>query len=654
VVAVRTRRGVVAGILAAFALALPAAAAGAEPAKEKVRCATEDVGGGDWPSYGHDDRNSRFQPHEKVISPGDAPLLTPAWTFSVAEAGGQGDIAGTPVIDGGCAYVATSNGWVFALNADTGETVWKRQAPGEGNAYGSVGVTAKRVYVGLNRTSASLTGCPQEEKCLGPYMIALDRKTGKRVWASRPLDHQRGSDLYASPVFYEGVLMIGVSGGIAELSPGEEDRNNFQGSMNFLDARTGRILKKTWTIHAPGKPDDEYAGGGIWATPAIDRRAGVAYVGTSNPYIPSAAHPRAGAVLKLAIDRDRRNFGKILAFGEGTPEEYLEAFSDTPCIDFPGNVPPYPTGLGECTDLDLDFGASPNLFRGPDGRKLVGAGQKSGVYHVFDAQTMEPVWSTAVGPPSYVGGIVGSTAYDGESVYGPITVPGYAWSLSGDDGAYRWIAPIGDGLHWGPPVAVANGVVYSVDFTGFLNAFDARTGLVLAKRPLALGGTNTLPSSSWGGVSIARHTIYAAVGTSGGGDGFVVAFQPGGVNDLDDDLGETIDGLGEGGDGGGGGGSSGGSDLPIVAGPLAATTGYATPTATAPVGGPLDFSNLDNVQHDVSSVETTPAGDPLFRTPLIGLGETVPVEGLDRVESGRSYEFFCTLHPGMRGNLVVR
>ena len=67
---------------------------------------------------------------------------------------------------------------------------------------------------------------------------------------------------------------------------------------------------------------------------------------------------------------------------------------------------------------------------------------------------------------SAVGGIVGSTAYDGRSIYGPITVPGYLWSLQAATGGPRWIAPVADVAHYGEPVAVANGVVYTVDLTG--------------------------------------------------------------------------------------------------------------------------------------------------------------------------------------------
>lgn len=60
------------------------------------------------------------------------------------------------------------------------------------------------------------------------------------------------------------------------------------------------------------------------------------------------------------------------------------------------------------------------------------------------------------------------------------------------------------------------------------------------------------------------------------------------------------------------------------------------------------------MQHDVVAEDAGPDGMPLFRTPLIGTGQSAPVEGLDRVESGRSYGFFCSLHTNMRGTLTVR
>jgi plastocyanin len=450
-------------------------------------------------------------------------------------------------------------------------------------------------------------------------------------------------------VIFGNTLLIGVSGGSAELGD-ESDRIAFQGSMNFLDTRTGRVLRKTWTIHPPQKPDDDYAGATIWSTPAIDRREKVAYAGTGNPFRPQAEHQHANAVLKFNVDRRSRRFGKIVGSYKGDIDEYLPALSQLPCYDFPSNNPPwYPQGIGSCGDIDMDFGASPNLFTGPDGRKLVGEGQKSGVYHVFEARTMKPVWKQVVGPPTAVGGIVGSTAHDGEAVYGPITVPGYLWSVAAGDGAHRWFGPIGDGAHWGPPVAVANGVVYTVDLTGYLDAYDARSGVLLARRPLALGGGGPA-SLSWGGVAVARNTVYAGVGLGSLSEGFIVAFKPGGPGDAPGDVQETL--------GGALGGGGGGGQMPvgsaIIAGPGSTATGYATPVMATRVGGPLSFVNLDPVAHDVTSDEKGPDGRPLFASKVSGLGEVAPVQGLDRVKSGQTYPFFCSLHPGMRGNLIVQ
>jgi outer membrane protein assembly factor BamB len=298
----------------------------------------------------------------------------------------------------------------------------------------------------------------------------------------------------------------------------------------------------------------------------------------------------------------------------------------------------------------MDFGASPNLFRDDKGRKLVGAGQKSGVYHVFDAKTMKPVWSQITGVPTSVGGIVGSTAVDGDAIYGPDTIPGYVWSIKRSDGGYRWLGPISDGAHWGPPVAFANGVVYSVDFHGFLDAFDARNGVQLLKRPLVLGGGGPL-GISWGGVSIARNTVFASVGVLGLADGFVVAFRRGGTDDLVADVQETDLG-------GGGGGGGSGPGVPagpsIVSGPGAASTGYATPAMISFAGSKVSYTNLDNVLHDVTAADKGADGRPLFQSKLIGLGESAAVEGTEKLESGKSYGFYCSVHPGMKGTLRVQ
>ncbi|MGH2807232.1 MAG: cupredoxin domain-containing protein [Actinomycetota bacterium] len=98
--------------------------------------------------------------------------------------------------------------------------------------------------------------------------------------------------------------------------------------------------------------------------------------------------------------------------------------------------------------------------------------------------------------------------------------------------------------------------------------------------------------------------------------------------------------------------------------------GYATPVMVIEPGGELSYSNFDIVQHDVVHDVSTDGiankkkdkwcrgfrkGEcPLFWSARAGLGDTVAVQGTKNLKSGTIYSFLCTLHPGMKGKLVVR
>jgi polyvinyl alcohol dehydrogenase (cytochrome) len=605
--------------------------------------------GGDWRAYGHDQANTRTQPAEHTIGRLQAPKLAPAWTFSSTQAGGSGDFTGTPTVADGCLFVGSNDGWVFAMNADTGALVWKQHVPAGGGINSSITVPGDgRVYAAVSHAASHAQGgqCTGEQ-CVGPYVIALDQASGTLVWQSRwtqgtattnVIDTQPGSDVYGSPTVLDGIIFEGVSGGAAELGD-EADRYAFQGSFVILDALTGDVIKKTWTIHPPKQPNDNYAGGGIWSTPAVDPNTKMLYVGTANPFKPEAQHPNTDAVIKVDLDRTHATFGEIVGRFNGTVDQYLPQMEQLPCVDTPGNPPPYyPQGLGSCMDEDYDFGASPNLFTDTSGAQMVGAGQKSGVYFAFHADTMKQAWKTIVGPPSSAGGIVGSTAFDGSSIYGPITLAGYVWSLHASNGTPKWVSPVADGAHWGEPVSVANGIAYTVDLKGFLDAYDAPTGAPLLHRPIAIGSaTGGNPVLSWGGVSIARNMVYTAVGITALSNGFVVAFKVGG--------GET-----------GGGGlpplPNVGAGATAVAGPGSYTTTYWTPIVVVRAGSEkLSFTNLDLQRHNI--VEVTNGTAPIFESDLAALGETVPVRFHAHLERGKVYSFYCTLHPGMFGRVVA-
>ena len=500
-------------------------------AETPATCAPAEHPGGEWASYGRDLANTRHQADEKVIGTGNVSTLAPAWVMSTEEMGGAGDITGTPVIAGGCMYIGSNRGWVFALNADTGQLVWKASRPGMIN--GSVVVDEGKVIAPYDFSSDT-------------YLAAYDQFTGEELWRSKRLDNQSGSDIFGSPVVFDDVVFIGISG-LAETED-ETTRFGFQGSFVLLDANTGKILRKTWVIPKKQWTVDEdeddygYSGATIWSTPAVDPETKMAYVGAGNPFNPYYEHKRTNALLKVDMDRRSKTFGKIVGSYKGTIDRYVPpAVTQPRCVDVPDGAVTAGGGYVEskaCGEFDLDIGASPNIFFDADGRKLVGVGQKSGVYHAVDADSMKQVWTNLVGVPSEVGGIVGSTAFDGERIYGPHTVAGYLFSLERNAGDLQWLSPVADGVHWGQPVASANGVVYTVDYKGFLDAYDAKTGLPLLHLPMVAAtharydSTLTDPILSWAGVSVARNTVYAAIGVDAEGyglpqlpNGYVVAYR---------------------------------------------------------------------------------------------------------------------------------
>ena len=107
---------------------------------------------------------------------------------------------------------------------------------------------------------------------------------------------------------------------------------------------------------------------------------------------------------------------------------------------------------------------------------------------------------------------------------------------------------------------------------------------------------------------------------------------------------------------------------PVVSGPGAKFSGYASAVVVVQPGAKITYYNIDiekhNVVHDaiadgVYAKKKQPwcrdfpkKKCPLFWSQLIGLGDT-PVLGLENLEAGKTYSFYCTLHPGMKGRLVA-
>jgi len=466
-------------------------------------CSADDAGGA-WPSYGHDIANTRTQPDEHGLGPAAAGSLAPAWSVTT-----PGALQSTPVVSGGCVYVATTNGLVLALDARDGREVWRHQitivAPGStgGGIVGAPAVDHGRLIVLVSETSR-------------PYALALDTHTGAVAWQSAPFSTQVGTYTNASPAVAHGVVVAGWS-------PTEGDSTE-QGGVVLLDATSGATLATVFTVPLADQAKG-YAGGGIWSTAAFDR-AGYAYVGAGNPNSKTVEHAHTNAILRIDVDRSRTTFGTVVASYKGNVDQYdaaLQAVSQLPTCAASETNTQWPLDDPVCGQLDLDFGASPNLMTDAAGRLLVGDLQKSGTYHVAHAADMTPAWSTLVGGTCQACNAA-STAYDGRSVYVDGVPGGALWSLDATTGARNWVAPVADGTHY-QSISTAAGVVWTIDGNGFLDGWSAADGSVVVKRPISLDVSAVAAGLVSSGVAIADHTVFAAASDPSSTTGYLVAYR---------------------------------------------------------------------------------------------------------------------------------
>ncbi|MFN2615736.1 MAG: plastocyanin/azurin family copper-binding protein [Thermoleophilaceae bacterium] len=84
----------------------------------------------------------------------------------------------------------------------------------------------------------------------------------------------------------------------------------------------------------------------------------------------------------------------------------------------------------------------------------------------------------------------------------------------------------------------------------------------------------------------------------------------------------------------------------------APTLRYSPSRVTIDQGEKVVFENDDSVEHNVVSADYAPDGSRLFRSDTIGGGLSTSVSGTEYLTTG-DYDFFCSLHRGMRGVLSV-
>src|SRR5579862_6299110 len=250
--------------------------------------------GDGWNGWGNGPRNTRFQPEPAGLDAATVPGLKLSWAFGFP---GGTSAYGQPTIVGGRVFVGTDTGYVYSLDARTGCVYWSfRTLAGVRNA----------MTIGPLRTQ----GRARYAVFFGDLKAnayAIDAHSGREIWRTRVDDHF-ATRVTAAPALYQGRLYVPISaweGFQARVL--DYPCCTADGSVSALDANTGAILWKTYTIDQRPHPTQRNslgvqqwapAGAPIWNTPTIDPAHHAVYVGTGDAST-YPAPPTTDAILAL-------------------------------------------------------------------------------------------------------------------------------------------------------------------------------------------------------------------------------------------------------------------------------------------------------------------------------------------------------------------
>lgn len=357
-----------------------------------------------WIGWGPSVTNTRFQSAEVGgITVEDIPELELKWVYGLPL---EQQARGQPSVIGGRLFVGSQAGAVYALDAKTGCTHWQ--------FFTEAGVRSAS-SVGPHTFEDGREGYAVYVVDADAYVYALDADTGERIWRTRVDDHPhvRGT---GALTLHEGRLYVPMTGIGEAMSGADPDYPccTFRGSMTALDAASGEELWKTYTIPEPrrrgtsraGEPLYGPAGVGIWNAPTVDAERGLIYSGTGPAYAAAGTVPETTDAV-VAFDMDS---GEIRWVNQFIPDVWLNG-----CDEDPDN-PNCPDKQGP----DLDFSASPILTTTSGGDDVIVIPQKSGQVHALDPDNDgKTLWSYRVGPGGPVGGVWGS-AVEGDRVYAAV------------------------------------------------------------------------------------------------------------------------------------------------------------------------------------------------------------------------------------------
>lgn len=262
VVGAQTKAGTAAFPTSALAPAFPAADLAAVPAEN-------------WITNGGNTTNNRYSSLDQ-INTSNVSNLKEAWHIHLDGSGIQAKYSAeaTPIVYNGVMYVATGNDDVFAVNAATGERIWTYQS--------KINQTINTACCGWDNRGVAIGDGMVYVAQLDGRLVALDQATGAVRWKIIVLNWKEGYTLTSAPLYYNGLVYVGSTGGefMSRGSISVYHASDGSPAYRFFTApQPGDVGGQTW---APGPLGFSTGGATVWNTPSVDTQTNTIYFSTGN------------------------------------------------------------------------------------------------------------------------------------------------------------------------------------------------------------------------------------------------------------------------------------------------------------------------------------------------------------------------------------
>jgi polyvinyl alcohol dehydrogenase (cytochrome) len=483
-------------------------------------------GAAEWNGWGNGPGNTRFQPAAASgLSAVSVPRLKLKWAFGFP---GGTSAYGQPTVFAGRVFVGSDIGYVYSLDAASGCIYWSyRTGAGVRNA----------MTVGPVRTNGHVRYAVFFGD-LKANAYALDAQSGGEIWKSR-VDENFATRVTAAPALYRGRLYVPISaweGFQARVL--DYPCCTAVGSVSALDAGTGKVIWKTYTIadrprptHKNSRGIQQWAPAGvpIWNTPTVDPQRHVLYVGTGD----ASTYPApdtSDAIVALDMTTGKQRWSRQI---------YK---NDSFIVGCTGSG--YTDNCPKVVGPDWDIPMSPMLTALGAKRAMIVFGTKPGDVQALDPDRRgEPLWRTNVISDSAVeqalrpegggnrGPVWGGALDDGYAYFG--LGGGGVAAVRLTDGQRAWYTPLNSTadrkVTHSAAATVIPGVVFVGGSDGRLWALSSSDGQSLWSfdTARAFDTVNSVPAHG-GSISAPGPTVAGGMLFVGSGYG-VVAETPGNV-----------------------------------------------------------------------------------------------------------------------------